>query len=319
MKLSIIVPVYNLENYIAATLDSLLSIRFSADYEILVINDGSTDKSESVIRGYQQKHSQIVLYTIENQGVSNARNLGLSKAKGEYITFVDGDDTVEPDFFEKAIFELDSGGYDFVQGNYVTLDNGKVSFFQYSGKDMELCNKKAMLESYFEPNRKKIHNTVWGKVFRAEVVQGVTFDMALAVSEDQKFVFDVICSAKKIKVLKELCINYYLRDSSAIHTMDTKKYDDQLTVLAYCKERVPYPEIKVYIEWHELITLLNLYFCVTEQRNPCADEARKAILNLNLKSVKPFLDGKKLVILTLLRHARMLYDIYIRCFSRYRT
>lgn len=318
MKLSIIVPVYNLENYIAATLDSLLSIRFSADYEILVINDGSTDKSESVIRGYQQKHSQIVLYTIENQGVSNARNLGLSKAKGEYITFVDGDDTVEPDFFEKAVQELEKGGYDFVQGNYTTIDGDKQFYYQHTDEDMELCDKKTILELFFSPG-KKIHNTVWGKVFRAEVVQGVTFDMGLAVSEDQKFVFDVICGAKKIKVLKELCINYYLRDSSAIHTMDTKKYDDQLTVLAYCKERVPYPEIKVYIEWHELITLLNLYFCVTEQRNPCADEARKAILNLNLKSVKPFLDGKKLVILTLLRHARMLYDIYIRCFSRYRT
>ena len=313
MKLSIIVPVYNLENYIAATLDSLLSIRISADYEILVINDGSTDKSESVIRGYQQKHSQIVLYTIENQGVSNARNFGLSKAKGEYITFVDGDDTVEPDFFERAVFELDSGG------NYVTLDNGKVFYYQYSDKDMEFCDKKTMLESYFEPNRKKIHNTVWGKVFRAEAVQGVTFDMALAVSEDQKYVFDVICGAKKIKVLKELCINYYLRDSSAIHTMDTKKYDDQLTVLAYCKERVPYPEIKAYIEWHELITLLNLYFCATKHRNPCADEVRKAILNLNLKSIRPYLDGKKMVVLTLLRHARMLYNIYIRCFSRYQT
>lgn len=318
MKLSIIVPVYNLENYIAATLDSLLSIRFSADYEILVINDGSTDKSESVIRGYQQKHSQIVLYTIENQGVSNARNLGLSKAKGEYITFVDGDDTVEPDFFEKAVQELEKGGYDFVQGNYTTIDGDKQFYYQHTDEDMELCDKKTILELFFSPG-KKIHNTVWGKVFRAEVVQGVTFDMGLAVSEDQKFVFDVICGAEKIKVLKELCINYYLRDSSAIHTMDTKKYDDQLTVLAYCKERVPYPEIKVYIEWHELITLLNLYFCVTEQRNPCADEVRKAILNLNLKSVKPYLDGKKLVILTLLRHARMLYDIYIRCFSRYRT
>ena len=105
MKLSIIVPVYNLEDYIAATLDSLLSIHFSSNYEIVVINDGSTDGSESVIRDYQQKQSRIVLYSIKNQGVSNARNVGISKATGEYITFVDGDDTVEPDFFEKAVHE----------------------------------------------------------------------------------------------------------------------------------------------------------------------------------------------------------------------
>ena len=67
MKLSIIVPVYNLENYIATTLESLLSIRFSSNYEIVVINDGFTDKSESVIRDYQQKYGQIILYSFVNQ------------------------------------------------------------------------------------------------------------------------------------------------------------------------------------------------------------------------------------------------------------
>ena len=69
MKLSIIVPVYNLENYIAATLDSLLSICFHFDYEIIVINDGSTDGSEPVICDYQKLHSRVVMYTIENKGV----------------------------------------------------------------------------------------------------------------------------------------------------------------------------------------------------------------------------------------------------------
>ena len=90
MKLSIIVPVYNLENYISTTLESLLSIRFSFDYEIVVINDGSVDESESIIHGYQKKYGQITLYSIEHQGVSNARNIGISKASGEYISFVDG-------------------------------------------------------------------------------------------------------------------------------------------------------------------------------------------------------------------------------------
>ena len=117
MKLSIIVPVYNLEKYIAKTLDSLLSIRFSYDYEIIVVNDGSTDASETVIRDYQQKTDKIRLFTIENGGVSNARNVGIHHAQGQYITFMDGDDTVEPDFYEKAVAELDAGGYDFVQGN----------------------------------------------------------------------------------------------------------------------------------------------------------------------------------------------------------
>lgn len=317
MKLSIIVPVYNLENYIAATLDSLLSIRFSADYEILVINDGSTDKSESVIRGYQQKHSQIVLYTIENQGVSNARNLGLSKAKGEYITFVDGDDTVEPDFFEKAVQELEKGGYDFVQGNYTTIDGDKQFYYQHTDEDMELCDKKTILELFFSPG-KKIHNTVWGKVFRAEVVQSVLFDRTLVVAEDQKYVFDVLCSAKKIKIMKEQCVSYYLRNTSAIHTMNQKKIEDQLAVFEYCKNRVTYTEIKVFIEWHELRTLLNLYFHYTKLKDNRSDEVRKAILQLNLEPMKSYLDRKTILIVKLLKYSRILYDVYIWNFSRYK-
>ena len=114
MKLSIIVPVYNLENYVSKTLDSLLSIRFSHDYEIIVVNDGSTDGSEAVIRDYQEKTDKIRLFTTENHGLPGARNYGVGKAIGDYITFFDGDDTVDPDFYEKAVAELDRGGYDFV-------------------------------------------------------------------------------------------------------------------------------------------------------------------------------------------------------------
>ena len=167
MKLSIIIPVYNLENYIVATLESLLSIRFSFDFEIIVINDGSTDGSESVIHDYQQKYSQIALYTIENQGVSNARNVGISKASGEYITFVDGDDTVEPDFFEKTIQELNEGGYDFVQGNYRRIDGDNTSYDQFVSEDVVITEKDIMHEKLFGLE-KLIQNHVWGKVFRAK-------------------------------------------------------------------------------------------------------------------------------------------------------
>lgn len=316
MKLSIIVPVYNLENYIATTLESLLSIHFSSDYEIIVINDGSTDRSESVIRDYQQKHSQIVLYTIDNQGVSNARNLGISKAMGEYITFVDGDDTVEPGFFEKAVSELDKGGYDFVQGNFTTVDKDRTYSIQHTEDDLELRDKRDIFELFYAVGRKKIHNTVWGKVFRAEVIRKMSFDKTLSVAEDHKFVFDVICNAKCVKLLKDQSINYHLRNSSAIHTKNTKKYYDKLTVLAYSKQRIPYPEIKIFIEYHQLCTLLGLYYDLTELRDTRSDEVRKEILKFNYKQIKPYLDKKTLVVLSMLRYTRILYDFYIRNFSR---
>ena len=150
MKLSIIVPVYNLENYISRTLDSLLAIRFSHDYEIIVVNDGSTDRSEAVIAGYQEKTDKIHLYSIENRGLPGARNYGISKAAGEHITYVDGDDTVDPDFFEKAVAELDAGGYDFVQGNYREVYENRVVDRIFADQDTELSGRKEMLRQYLQ-------------------------------------------------------------------------------------------------------------------------------------------------------------------------
>lgn len=315
MKLSIIVPVYNLENYIATTLESLLSIHFSSDYEIVVINDGSMDRSESIIRDYQQKHSQIVLYTIENQGVSNARNLGIARARGMYITFLDGDDTVEPDFFEKAVQELDRGEYDFVQGNYTIIDCNRKLHSQYVDKDMEICDNKYMMELFFAPD-KKIHNSVWGKVFCAETIRGVVFDKTLSIAEDQKFIFDILCISKKIKLLKDESVKYYFRDSSAIHSMNEKKIAGQLAVLAYCKKHVSYPEIKAFIQRHELLVLLNMYAMITMNGGDNG-ECYKRLCELDVNPIRDSLNYYTRFKVFLIKHARFIYDLILR--KRYRN
>lgn len=311
MKLSIIVPVFNLENYVVTTLDSLLSICFSDDYEIIVINDGSTDGSESVIRGYQQTHSRIVLYTIENQGVSNARNFGISKAAGEYITFVDGDDTVEPDFFEKAVQELDRGGYDFVQGNYFIVDSDGTYQQQYVEKDMVLSDRDEMLQ-YFIGSNKLIHNAVWGKVFRSEVVRGIVFDTCLTVSEDQKYVFDVLFASKSIKLLNAHCINYIQRETSAVHKYNTSKEMNKLFVLEYIQQRVSQLEIRANLEKHRIQILLGLYYHYVKEGNPLADEVRQKILVADSQEISKLIDKKSRAIIFALRHARFALDIYIQ-------
>ena len=311
MKLSIIVPVYNLENYIATTLESLLSIHFSSDYEIIVINDGSRDESESVIRTYQLKYSQIILYSLENQGVSNARNVGISKATGEYITFVDGDDTVEPGFFEKAVSELDKGGYDFVQGNFIIIDGDKQLHAQYTETDKEICDKKTMMELFFSPD-KKIHNTVWGKIFRAEVVRRVSFDTSLAVAEDQKYVFDVLRIAKKIKILKDVCIHYYQRESSATHTFSIAKERGKIDVLDYCESHIMYSDITTFIEWSRMKVLIGIYYYYTKNRDSQAGKIRKKILRLYTKELIPLTCTKTNLILMTMKYARSALDFYIR-------
>ena len=310
MKLSIIVPVYNLENYISTTLESLLSIRFSFDFEIIVINDGSVDESESIIHGYQKKYGQITLYSIEHQGVSNARNVGISKASGEYITFVDGDDTVEPDFFEKAVRELDRGGYDFVQGNYRRIDGDNTSYDQFVSEDVVITEKDIMHEKLFGLE-KLIQNHVWGKVFRAEIIKDTIFDRTIKIGEDLKFVFDVIEKSKKIKLLSCVGYNYFQRNTSAMHVADINRYIDKLKVLSYCKNRVGNNSILQSIERHELLTLLDMYSVIARNGGDNR-ECYERICKLDIKPIRDILSRRERIKVFLIKHARFIYDLIIR-------
>lgn len=310
MKLSIIVPVYNLENYIATTLDSLLSICFSDEYEIIVINDGSMDGSESVIRGYQRTHDQIVLYSIENQGVSNARNVAISKASGEYVSFVDGDDTVEPDFFERAVQELDRGGYDFVQGNFKIIDGDYISYKQFVSEDMIITEKEIMLEKLFGLE-KLIYNAVWGKVYRAKIIKDTLFDRAIKIAEDQKFVFDVIEKSKKIKLLSCVGYNYFQRNTSAMHEVNNYRDFDQLKVLSYYKKRVTNNSILLNIERRELLTLLDMYTMITVNGGDNR-ECYERICSLDIKTIRDSLNNYVRLKIFLFKHARFIYDLILR-------
>lgn len=310
MKLSVIVPVYNLENYVSRTLDSLLSIRFSHDYEIIVVNDGSTDGSEAVIAGYQEKTDRIRLYSPENRGLPAARNYGISKAVGEYITFVDGDDTVDPDFFERAVDELDSGGYDFVQGNFRLIYEDREDYWKYVDRDMELSDRKEMLGRYLDVKLTPIGYSVCGKVFRSEIVRQVCFNLALKYGEDLQYVFDVLLMANRIKLLKDVSINYYQRETSIVHTMNVKKAFSKLEVVKHFRDENPYPEFAPLIDYRQLLSLQELYYCLCKEKDPHAKEVRRQILKCPIRRLWPQMSPSARRRFLLNRFAGPLYDLY---------
>ena len=105
VKFSIIVPVYNVEKYLEDCLDSILKQTYD-DFEVIVVNDGSTDNSQKVIDNYAKRDNRIKAFKKKNGGVSDARNYGISKAKGEYFIFVDSDDTINDKLLEKLDKEI---------------------------------------------------------------------------------------------------------------------------------------------------------------------------------------------------------------------
>ena len=116
IDVSIIVPVYNVQDYLPKCLDSLLAQTYK-NIEIIVVNDGSPDDSQRVIDEYAARDSRIVAVSKPNGGLSDARNFGMQYAQGEYIGFVDGDDYVEPDMYEKMLTKAKQEDSDIVECN----------------------------------------------------------------------------------------------------------------------------------------------------------------------------------------------------------
>ena len=310
MKLSVIVPVYNLERYVAATLDSLLDIAFPYEYEIIVINDGSTDNSRSIIEAYQSRTEKIILLNIENGGVSNARNVGAQKARGEYITFVDGDDTVEKTFFETAVRELEELGCDFVQANLRLLSGPKAEYDQFVQEDILLTDKKEMLMRFFGPT-KIISNSACGKVFRADLLRNKSFDPSLRIAEDQKYVFDAICASRSIKLLQTIGYNYYQHAGSAMHALDRKRAGDILKVLEYCRDNVDSQEIRTAIDADRLDILFFVYHdSVINGDNQ--EAVVQEIAAMDEPSLRAVMSRKARTKLFALMHARRLYDLALK-------
>ena len=311
MKLSIIVPVYNLEKYIAKTLDSLLSIRFSYDYEIIVVNDGSTDASETVIRDYQQKTDKIRLFTIENGGVSNARNVGIHHAQGQYITFMDGDDTVDRDFYEKAVAELDRGGYDFVQGNFREIYEDHVVPHILAEQDMEITDRKQIMEGYLCPEHRCIYNCVWGKVYRGDIARQVSFCPGRILAEDREYNFQVLYNATRIKLLTAMSVDYYQRGNSCVHTMNTGKVCNKLEIIEHILEKNPYPELILPIEEEHVRLLQEYHYFLCKEKDSRAKAVRGKILACPIRQLWPRLAPNVRRRMLLYRFAGSLYGWYL--------
>ena len=123
-KLSIICPVYNAEKYLARILESLLNQDYR-DFELIMVNDGSSDDSKKIIEKYSKKDKRVKMISQKNQGIAKARNRGMTEAKGEYLMFVDNDDYVNDGYLKNYVEEIESGdGYDIVMGGYRRI-NGK--------------------------------------------------------------------------------------------------------------------------------------------------------------------------------------------------
>ena len=201
-KISVIVPIYNMELTLARCLDSLLSQSY-ANYELLLVNDGSTDKSGDICHEYALKDDRIKVFYKKNGGVSSARNMGIDNASSEWITTCDPDDVVKDDWLD--IFVRNSENTDLVIQGYMTDKSNFVHGIDYAGDA-----KGAFMALFSVPMR----GSIWTKVFRRDIINknNLRFNESFIFREDEEFVLRYLNIAGRVTSTKDGAYIYYKPD-----------------------------------------------------------------------------------------------------------
>lgn len=297
-KISVIVPVYNAGEYLEGCIGSILNQSFK-DFELILVNDGSKDCSLAICKGFERHDSRVVLVDKENEGVAASRNVGICKARGEWVAFVDADDSVDADFLERLIVaddaELVVGGAQYIHKKYrfspvrQTIDvKGNADIV-----DAQLC------EIYFM--------TPWAKLFKRRILEenGILFNRNLRIGEDTDFVLRFLNKAKTVTFV-ESCA--YLYNDNAVgygkYALDTEQYrmhtDTILGSLKVLMDRCGYSFPKTVALLEDYYS--RLYWTYIERVVSYAAMRKEASL-LKKYNCTVYPDSmKKRVVLSLMRH-----------------
>lgn len=204
-KISIIVPVNNTEQYLPRCIDSILSQTFT-DFELLLIDDGSTDNSGMICDEYAAKDSRIRVFHKENGGVSSARNLGLDNAQGEWIAFVDSDDWVEVNWLSICNDKISHDNLvDFIKWGYIIhLEKLEIETVKID-KEKYIEDAISMLE---ENEKNRYYTFTWTSLCKRSTIGDIRFDNSLTWCEDHLFIINILVRTKRMYLLSEPLYHY---------------------------------------------------------------------------------------------------------------
>ncbi|HEO98714.1 MAG: glycosyltransferase family 2 protein [Campylobacterales bacterium] len=220
IKVSIIIPAYNVENYIERCVKSGMNQTLK-EIEVIIVNDGSTDRTQEIIEKNFSRDNKVVIVNKQNEGVSVARNYGVKIAKGEYIQFLDGDDWIEPTACEKMYKFAKKENLDIVVSDlFYDDDNNNITVRKELNSNQRFFTKEEYLIALFQD---KAARAVWNKIFVKTLFDEETFPRGVAYGED--FVATVILTSKATKIGKynDAFVHYIKNPLSTTQNQVSKK------------------------------------------------------------------------------------------------
>ena len=212
-KISIIIPIYNGENFIAATIQSIREQPLYPICEIIIINDGSTDNTQQICESFAHKDDNIHLQNKKNQGVSAARNDGIRQARGQYIMFLDADDRYVDGFIDESLLQLLKQDYDVILFSSYTQNSDRNRY----GISMQLQDAEIEGKRPFP-----FLGSFSSAMYKREILlkNDVLFDEGIRLSEDQVFELKALYAADKIRMCSRFCHIYVKNEQSVTHTLE---------------------------------------------------------------------------------------------------
>ncbi|KKA44690.1 glycosyltransferase family 2 protein [Salinivibrio sp. KP-1] len=260
-KVSIIIPVYNVEAFIAQCLESVLNQTYE-NLEIICINDGSTDSSKDICDSFAQRDNRVRVIDQKNKGLSGARNSGIKDAKGEFLFFLDSDDWLALSAINSLVKE--SKGYDVISGGVLAYNESNGDFRRYKKRRSSKIDLK---KDFFQ-----LEIVVWNKLYRKEIFNGIRFKEGL-IHEDEEFYWQVFSRSPKIKIIDEDVIFYRERSGSITKKSsysDEYQYNyisiiDSIHPLSQKKSELAYPFYKTCLKFLKQLKRKNAPFEAYEQ------------------------------------------------------
>lgn len=215
---SVIIPVYNTEKYLNQCINSVLAQTLS-DIEVLLIDDGSTDGSGKICDDYARKDKRIHVIHTSNHGVSHARNKGLEQAKGEYISFIDSDDWIDPDMIATLYRLIQTHHADLSTCGYIIEDENGSVIYNIKEKVIYTLNKWDAIYSLFHDKYYKYKGNLCDKLYNKSIIerQQLKFNEKIYYNEDRLFIFQYLNECQSMAYTTSPYYHYIMRPTSAMN------------------------------------------------------------------------------------------------------
>jgi glycosyltransferase involved in cell wall biosynthesis len=248
--ISIIVAAYNIAPYISRCIDSLINQTYK-NLEIIIVNDGSTDDTGSIIESYAKKDKRIRIIHKDNTGVSDTRNKGIEAAKGEYVSFVDGDDSIDKHMYEFLYLNLVKYNADISHCGYKIVRDNYADILIYGTGEIRIQDKEQGIIDLLKGDL--IEPSICNKLYKRKVIDNVMFNTDIAMLEDLLFNINAFENSYKSIFIDEPMYNYTQRIGSAcrakinrkmindpitVFEIICKKYKDNRDIFSYAKSRL---------------------------------------------------------------------------------